>query len=79
MIDVFVSVFIVAALSLIFAHAWNMVATTALYKYERKDKDGKIIKPLEQIIFYALGVTLASVLILYYIHYHTDIKLTGRR
>lgn len=79
MIDIFVSVFIIAALSLIFAHAWNMVATTALYKYERKDKNGNIVKPMEQIILYAVGVTLASMLILYYIHYHTDIKITGRR
>lgn len=78
--DIFVSIFVIAALSLIFAHAWNMVASTILKKYEKKDSNGNVVKPLEQILIYAISVTLATILILYYIHYHTDIQLVrGKR
>jgi len=78
MIDIFVSFFIIAALSLIFAHSWNMVATTILYKYERKDSNGKIVKPLDQILIYAVSITFLTLIVLYYIHYHTDINLLRR-
>lgn len=77
--DIFVSIFVIAALSLIFAHAWNMVASTVLHKYERKNSDGTVVKPLEQILIYAIGVTILTIGILYYIHYHTDIDLLRRR
>ena len=73
--DVFVSVFIVAALALIFAHAWTMVSEQTLLTLEKKNPDGSVARPLRQLIIYAVVITIACWGILYYIHYHTDVNL----
>ena len=77
MIDLFISIFVITAMALIFAHAWNLVSETALQKYERKDDDGNIKKPIEQTLLYALGVTGVSIFALWYIHSYTNIDLAA--
>lgn len=76
--NIFISVFVIAAISLIFAHAWNMVVETIIHKYEKTDSQGNVVKPLKQILIYAVCVTLAVIVVLYFIYYHTDIKLERR-
>jgi uncharacterized membrane protein len=73
--DLFVSVFVIAALALVFAHAWNMVAEMSLATFERRNPDGTIRHPLRQTIYYAIGVSLISILVVWYIHNHTTIDL----
>jgi TRAP-type C4-dicarboxylate transport system permease small subunit len=73
--NIFISVFVIAAISLIFAHAWNMVVETMMRKYEKTDEYGNVVKPLKQILIYAICVTLFTLIILYYIYNYTDIKL----
>ncbi len=77
MIDLFISIFIITALALTFAHAWNLVAETALQKYERIDSEGNVVRPIEQTLIYAISITAISVLALWYIHYHTKIDLAA--
>ena len=77
MIDLFISIFIITALALSFAHAWNLVAETALQTYERKDPDGNIVYPVAQTLIYAICITTVSVIALWYIHYYTKIDLAA--
>ena len=77
MIDLFISIFVITALALTFAHAWNLVAETALQKYERTDADGNVVRPVEQTLIYAICITAVSVFALWYIHYYTKIDLAS--
>ncbi len=78
MIDLFISIFVITALALTFAHAWNLVAETALLTYERKDPvTGEVKRPVEQTLIYAICITAVAVLALWYIHYHTNIDLAA--
>jgi len=78
MIDLFISLFVITALALTFAHAWNLVAETALQQYERRDPVTKQVKqPVLQTLLYAIGITVVSVIALYYIHNYTKIDLAA--
>nr|QBK85974.1 MAG: hypothetical protein LCMAC101_05690 [Marseillevirus LCMAC101] len=77
MIDLFISLFVITALALTFAHAWNLVAETALQQYERKDAQGNVQKPVFQTLIYALAITAVAVFALWYIHYYTKIDLAA--
>jgi hypothetical protein len=77
MIDLFISIFVVTALALTFAHAWNLVAETALQKYEKTDDEGNVIKPVEQTLLYAIIITAISAFALWYIHHYTKIDLAS--
>lgn len=72
-----------------FSHAWNMVAETLLSKFEikKKDSNGNVIigpngkpeieAPVLQNLVYAIIITIMSVLILWFIHYYTNINLAS--
>jgi ABC-type Fe3+ transport system permease subunit len=74
-LDIFVSVFILAALAFIFAHAWNMTAEQTLKVLAKRDDSGDVTHPLRQTLIYALMVTIMCAVFLWYIHHHTDINL----
>lgn len=73
--NLFVAIFVVAALALIFAQAWSMVAKTALSQYAKKNEEGVVVNPLDQTLIYAISVSVAVVAIIGYIHFYTDVDL----
>lgn len=74
--NLFISFFVLTSLSLIFSDSWNMLAETMLSKWEIKDADGNVKKPLLQNLVYALSVTVFSILVLYILT-HPKLKLIG--
>lgn len=77
MLNLFISIFVITALALMFSHAWNLVAETALQQYERTDAQGNVIRPVEQTLIYAICITAVSVFALWYIHYYTNVDLAA--
>ncbi len=73
--DVFFSFFVITALALLFAHAWNLFAETLIATWEIKDSNGNVKDPIVQTLVYALTMTLISIGILWYIHKFTKIDL----
>lgn len=73
--DLFISIFVISALALTFAHAWNLVAETVLDTYEIKSDTGEVKKPVMQTVVYAAIVTAICILSLWYIHNHSTIDL----
>lgn len=66
--DIFISLFVLTALSLIFSHAWNTVAETMLSTWEIKDKNGNVKKPVIQTLVYAISITILAIIVLYFLH-----------
>jgi len=71
----FASIFLIAALGFIFANAWNMLAATMLKKYEKKDAQGNPIHPVNQTLAYALGISLLCIVVVWFYHEHTAVRL----
>jgi ABC-type Fe3+ transport system permease subunit len=74
-LDIFVSVFIIAALAFIFAQAWNMTADQTLKVLAKRNNSGDVTHPLRQTFIYAIFVTLLCVVFLWYVHNHTEINM----
>lgn len=73
---VYVSVFILAALGYVFANAWNNFVLAFMEKHSKKDKDGNVIKPVDQLLYYAIGISLLCAGVLWLIYEY--IKLDTR-
>ncbi len=68
---VFVSVFVLAALAYIFANAWNDFVKEYIYDHAKKDAKGNVIRPVDQMFRYAVGVSVACGIFLYAIYAFT--------
>ncbi len=77
--DVFFSFFVITALALLFAHAWNLFAETLIDTWDIKDKDGNVKAPVLQTFVYAVIVTLLSIGVIWYVHNHTNIDMEAGR
>lgn len=78
--DVFFSFFVITALALLFAHAWNMFVETLLGTWVITDADGNVRDPVLQTLTYAIVMTIICISVLFIIHRYTDIDLgAGRR
>lgn len=71
----FAQVFLIAALGFIFANAWNMLASTMLKKYAKKDAQGNLLHPVKQTFGYAVAISVLCALVIWYYHEHTAIRL----
>lgn len=74
---VYVSVFILAALGYVFANAWNNFALAFMEKHSKKDKDGNVIKPVDQLFYYALGISFVCGLALWLIYRFINVEVKG--
>ena len=73
--DIFISLFVLTALSLVFSHAWNLVAESMLDTWEFKTPDGTVKKPVLQTFIYAMSISVLAVTLLFLLHRY---GLTGR-
>ena len=74
---VYVSVFILAALGYVFANAWNNFAIAFMERYAKKDKDGNIIKPVDQTFYYAIGISVLCGMLLWIIYKFTNAEIAS--
>ena len=77
--DVFFSFFVITALALLFAHAWNLFAETLIETWDIKDSEGNVKDPIVQTLVYAIVMTLISIGVLWFVHDKTDIDLSEGR
>lgn len=70
--SVFVSIFVVAALAYIFANSWNDFVKEFILQHAKKDAFGNVVRPLDQMFMYALLVSLACGVLLYFIYRYTN-------
>ena len=75
--DVFFSFFVITALALLFAHAWNLFAETLVGTWEIKDSEGNLKDPILQTLTYAIIMTCISIGILIFVHNYTDIDIAA--
>ena len=78
-LTILITTFIVSVFGFAVANAWTMVANQMFKKYSTKNAEGIIVYPTDQMVIYALSLTIFCIGLLWYLHTYKYIDISHAR